>query len=81
MQTALRKAQRGEYMDIVAPITPAEICEHHQEAKEKLARIIQREGDADGARLEDSYFQELLKEIIIEKREAEKMRKGVMIHV
>ena len=78
MPTALRKAQRGEYMDIVAPITPAEICEHHQEAKEKLSRIIQREGDADGARLEPSYFHQILVETIRSHREAEKMRKGVM---
>lgn len=68
-------------MDIVAPITPAEICEHHQEAKEKLARILKREGDADGARLEPSFFHQILVETIRSHREAEKMRKGVMVHV
>jgi len=68
-------------MNTVAPITKAEISASWNEAERKLDSIIKREGDADGARLEDSYFNQLLKEIIISKREAEKMRKGVMIHV
>lgn len=68
-------------MNTIAPITGTEIAASWEEAERKLRRIIKREGDADGARLEDSYFQELLKEIILERREAEKMRKGVMIHV
>lgn len=65
-------------MNTIAPITGTEIAASWEEAECKLRRIVKREGDADGARLEDGYFQELLKEIIIEKREAEAMRKGVM---
>ena len=65
-------------MNTIEPITGSEIAASWEEAERKLHRIIKREGDADGARLEDSYFQELLKESIIERREAEKMRKGVM---
>lgn len=62
----------------IQPITTEEVSAAWSEAQDKLDRIIAFEGDADGARLEDSYFQELLKEIILEKREAEAMRKGVM---
>ena len=68
-------------MNTIEPITGSEIAASWEEAERKLHRIIKREGDADGARLEDSYFQELLKEIIIEKRETEMIRKGVIIHV
>lgn len=68
-------------MSTIAPITGAEIAASWEEAERKLRQIIKREGDADGARLEDGYFQELLKEIILEKRETEMIRKGVIIHV
>ena len=68
-------------MNTIVPITGTEIAASWEDAERKLRRIIKREGDADGARLEDGYFQELLKEIIIEKRETEMIRKGVIIHV
>lgn len=68
-------------MNTIAPITGTEIAASWEEAEHKLRRIIKREGDADGARLEPSYFHQILVETIRLRREAEKMRKGVMINV
>lgn len=65
-------------MNTVVPITKAEVIASWDEAERKLDSIIKREGDADGARLEDSYFHQILMETICSRREAEKMRKGVM---
>ena len=67
-------------MNTVEPITKAEIIASWVEAERKLDSIIKREGDADGARLEDSYFHQILMETIRSHREAEKMRKGVISH-
>ena len=58
-----------------SPITLAEIQESRQEAEDKLERIIEREGDADGARREDWYFIEILKEVISTKRQAAAINK------
>lgn len=58
-----------------SPITLAEVQESRQEAEDKLERIIEREGDADGARREDWYFIEILKEVISTKRQAAAINK------
>lgn len=68
-------------MNPVTPITGLEIAASWSDAERKLEKIIKREGDADGARLEESYFYELLKEIIIEKREVEAIKKGMIVNV
>ena len=53
-----------------SPITLAEIHESWQEAEDKLDRIIEREGDADGERRKPEYSIQILREIILAKREA-----------
>lgn len=60
---------------MITPITVAEVKASWQEAEDKLERIIEREGDADGARREDWYFIEVLKEVILTKRQAAAINK------
>lgn len=60
---------------MITPITVAEVKASWQEAEDKLERIIEREGDADGVRREDWYFIEVLKEIILAKRQAADINK------
>lgn len=60
---------------MIKPITKAEILASWNDAERKLERIIEREGDADGARREDWYFIEVLKEIILAKRQAADINK------
>lgn len=60
---------------MIKPITKAEILASWNDAERKLERIIEREGDADGARREDWYFIEILKEVISTKRQAAAINK------
>lgn len=54
----------------ILPITTEEVSAAWSEAQDKLDRIIAFEGDADGARREDWYFIEILREVILTKRQA-----------
>lgn len=47
-------------------VTPAEYFKAQEQAKRKLARIIEREGDADGERLKPYYLEQLIAEAIRE---------------
>lgn len=60
---------------MIKPITKTEILASWNDAERKLERIIEREGDADGARREDWYFIEILKEVISTKRQAAAINK------
>ena len=60
---------------MIEPITKAEILASWNDAERKLECIIEREGDADGVRREDWYFVEVLKEIILAKRQAADINK------
>ena len=60
---------------MIDPITKAEILASWNDAERKLECIIEREGDADGARREDWYFIEILKEVISTKRQAAAINK------
>ena len=62
-------------MNRTEPITKAEICGSLQEAEDKLRRIIEREGDEDGIRNEEWYFLEILKEVILTKRQSTDINK------
>lgn len=59
----------------IQPITTEEVSAAWSEAHDKLERIIDFEGDADGARREDWYFIELLREVILTKRQAADINK------
>lgn len=59
----------------IQPITTEEVSAAWSEAQDKLERIIDSEGDADGARREDWYFIEILKEVISTKRQAAAINK------
>ena len=61
--------------------TKEEISASWSDAEQKVRDIISREGDADGERRKDWYFFEILKEIILTKRETAEIRKGAMHHV
>lgn len=62
----------------IQPITTEEISAAWSEAHDKLDRIIASEGDADGARREDWYFVEILREVILTKRQsADINKKGI----
>lgn len=62
----------------IQPITTEEVSAAWSEAQDKLERIIDSEGDADGARREDWYFIELLREVILTKRQAaDIIKKGI----
>ena len=52
------------------PITEKELAEAEKSAKQKLRRIIASEGDADGARLEKWYLDELIAEALASSRMA-----------
>lgn len=56
---------------MIKPITKAEILASWNDAERKLERIIERESDADGERRKPEYFIQILREIILAKREAE----------
>ena len=59
----------------IQPITTEEISDAWSEAQDKLDRIIASEGDADGARREDWYFVEILREVILTKRQSADINK------
>jgi hypothetical protein len=62
----------------IQPITTEEVSAAWSEAHDKLERIIDFEGDADGARREDWYFIEILREVILMKRQAaDIIKKGI----
>lgn len=52
-------------------ISDSEYNEALEEAKRKLARIIEREGDADGERLQPYYIAQLISEALSVKRFSE----------
>ncbi len=60
------------------PITTEEVSAAWSEAQDRLERIIASEGDAGGARREDWYFIEILREVILMKRQAaDIIKKGI----
>ena len=59
----------------IQPITTEEVSAAWNEAQNKLERIIASEGDADGARREDWYFVEILREVILTKRQSADINK------
>lgn len=57
---------------LTSPITLDECIAVIPSAEDKLKRIIQREGDADGMRLEIDYLMMLIQEAVM----AERIKKG-----
>lgn len=53
---------------LLAPVTVEEYVTAEEKARAKLERIIEREGDADGARCTQSYLNALIVEIIGQER-------------
>lgn len=53
---------------ISAPLTAEEYIIAEKRAREKLERIISREGDADGARRTPQYLNALIKEAVEQER-------------
>ena len=68
--TASQSSLRLVETDLVSPILVTESEYRYAEnlAKRKLARIIEREGDADGERLKPYYLEQLIAEAITETR-------------
>lgn len=53
---------------LIAPVTADEFATAEEKAQAKLERIIEREGDAGGARRTQSYLNALIVEIIGQER-------------
>lgn len=70
MPTAVQEAIIKVETRLAGPfyVTPSEYNAAQLQAKRKLARIIEREGDADGERLKPYYLEQLTAEAIRENR-------------